>query len=187
MKPKHRFPVINILIKLVLVTAPMLWLQGCNLPTAPRDDPLASSATMFVPAAASPTPLIPTHVSAHLRPRVTPVVTCENYLTFLDDITVPDETIVEPGSHLDKQWEVQNSGTCNWDLNYTLRLVSGTSMGVADTLPLYPARGGTILIIQISFHAPIEPGNYRSSWQAHNPEGQPFGDQIFVDIIVPDQ
>lgn len=186
MRPKHRYPVIPILIKLILITAPMLWLQGCNLPNAPRKDPLALSATMFVPAAASPTPLIPTHVSAHLRPRVTPVVTCENSLTFLDDITVPDETIVKAGSLLDKQWEVQNSGTCNWDWNYSLRLVSGSSLGVAETLPLFPARGGTKLIIQISFNAPVEPGKYRSSWQAHDPQGQPFGDQIYIDIIVSD-
>jgi hypothetical protein len=32
--------------------------------------------------------------------------------------------------------------------------------------------------------APAEQGAYRSAWQAFDPQGQPFGDPIFVDILV---
>jgi hypothetical protein len=28
------------------------------------------------------------------------------------------------------------------------------------------------------------PGEYRSAWQAHSPDGQPFGDVIYVQITV---
>jgi hypothetical protein len=49
---------------------------------------------------------------------------------------------------------------------------------------LYPARSGTQVELRIVFTAPNEPGIYRSAWQAHDPEGQPFGDQFFIEIVV---
>jgi hypothetical protein len=32
--------------------------------------------------------------------------------------------------------------------------------------------------------APAQPGAYRSAWQATAPDGQPFGDPIYVDFII---
>ena len=50
---------------------------------------------------------------------------CTNDLKYLTDLTVPDGSPVNPGEKIDKQWLVQNSGTCNWDDNYRLKLVNG--------------------------------------------------------------
>jgi hypothetical protein len=114
----------------------------------------------------------------------TPTPACQDGLRFLVDITVPDGTIVAPGDRIDKQWQVENSGTCNWDGRYRLRRISGPALQAPDEQALYPARSGTQAVIRILLVAPAEPGTYRSAWQAYDPLGQPFGDPIFVEILV---
>jgi hypothetical protein len=79
---------------------------------------------------------------------------------------------------------VQNSGTCNWDDRYRLKFVSGSELGAPVEQTLYPARSGTEATIRILFTAPAEPGTYQSAWQAYDPQGQPFGDPVFIQIII---
>jgi hypothetical protein len=57
-------------------------------------------------------------------------------LRFLADITIPDGTIVAPGETLDKQWQVENSGSCNWNERYRLRRISGPALSAPDEQPL---------------------------------------------------
>jgi len=105
-------------------------------------------------------------------------------LAFVQDVTVPDGTIVSPGASVDKQWLVHNNGTCNWDSRYRLRFVGGLDMGAATEQALYPARAGSQATISINFTAPSEPGTYNTAWQAIDPNGEPFGDAVFMEIIV---
>lgn len=49
---------------------------------------------------------------------------------------------------------------------------------------LYPARSGSEAVIRLVFIAPDESGHYRSAWQAINPQGEAFGELIFIEIIV---
>jgi hypothetical protein len=134
-----------------------------------------------LPALPTPTRL-PLTTPIELRPAATPA--CTNQLAFQVDLSVPDGSQVAPGETLDKRWEVENSGTCNWDDRYSLRLVAGNELGAKPQMGLYPARSGTVAPIQILFTAPQEPGPYRSAWQAYGPDGEAFGDQIFIDILV---
>jgi hypothetical protein len=99
-------------------------------------------------------------------------------------VTIPDGSQVAPGSTIDKQWKVENVGACNWDDNYRLRLVGGSELGASTEQAIYPARSGTQAIVRAIFTAPSEPGVYRSAWQAYDPQGQPFGDTIFIQVIV---
>ena len=109
---------------------------------------------------------------------------CTDQLTYISDVTIPDGTIVTPGSTMDKRWEVENSGTCNWDSSYKLKLVAGPDMGTATEQELFPARSGSRATIRIQFTAPADPGKYRSAWQAFNPHGQPFGDLFYIEVVI---
>lgn len=109
---------------------------------------------------------------------------CRNNLTFVKDITIPDKTVVAAESTMDKRWEVENSGDCNWTDKYRIRLIAGPEMGAQKEQALFPARSGTHTIIRLQFKAPAEPGNYQSAWQAYNPQGEPFGDAFFINITV---
>ncbi len=109
---------------------------------------------------------------------------CTDQLVFISDVTIPDGTVVVPGATLDKRWEVENAGTCNWDASYTLQKVEGPELNVTSAQTMFPARAGSRPIIRIVFTAPTEPGTYRSAWQAFNPQGQAFGDIFYIEIIV---
>lgn len=150
-----------------------------------------STPTFFVP----PTQYIeitPTQIVIRV-PTSTPVPTptiiptptsCTNGLTFVKDITVSDNTPFGPEQSVDKQWLVTNSGTCNWDSRYRLKLINGPAMGAVTEQALYPARAGAQATLRILFTAPSDTGTYISTWQAFGPSGEAFGDTIYIQIVV---
>jgi hypothetical protein len=91
---------------------------------------------------------------------------------------------VGTGQGLDKRWQVQNSGTCNWDSSYRMKLIAGPELSAQSEQALYPARSGTEMVIRILFTAPSEAGTYRSAWQAFDPQGEPFGEPFFIEVVV---
>jgi len=114
----------------------------------------------------------------------TATLICADGLYFIEDLSIPDGTEVTPGEIIDKRWLVKNSGTCNWNNKYQLKLVEGNNLGAANEIALYPAVSGAPAIIRIIYTAPAEPGVYQSAWQAQNEQGQLFGDIIYIDIRV---
>ena len=171
--------------RLILAFLTLSMASSCavgNVRTAPDS---AQNPT-FIPPTLAPTPLPPT-ATPTLLPAFQPTVTpskCTDVLTYQSDITVPDGTIVAPESSIDKRWEVQNSGTCNWGDGYTIKLIRGDAMGVPKEQALNPARSNTKTEIRILFTAPKTPQKYSGVWQAYNPDGQPFGDPFYIEIVV---
>jgi hypothetical protein len=138
-----------------------------------------------IPVVTSPAQILPAQTASSqflATPESTPI--CTSNLTFLYDITIPDGTSIQPAAQIDKQWLVQNSGSCNWDDRYRLRLVSGDPLGAPTEQALFPARSGTQATIRIVFIAPETPGAYTSEWQAYGPDGLPFGTSFFIKIVV---
>jgi hypothetical protein len=128
--------------------------------------------------------LIPTiEIASTLTPTRSPA-DCTNNLTFITDATVPDNSIYNQGEIIDKQWLIENSGTCNWDSNYRLRHTNGNVLGAPEEIALYPARAGTQVTIRIVFTAPLSADFYVSEWQAIAPDGTPFGDPIYVKVNI---
>lgn len=107
---------------------------------------------------------------------------CDNDLNFVSDLTISDGTSVTYGSSIDKQWTVENSGTCHWNSGYRLRHIGGALLEAPEEIALYPARAGTQATIQIIFTTPFTDGAYESAWQAIDPDGLPFGDPIYMRI-----
>jgi hypothetical protein len=135
---------------------------------APTLTPFAAPVASYAAPPAAPTPTVP----------------CQDDLAFLADLTIPDYSSAAPGSILDKRWLVQNSGSCNWDGRYRLRLVAGEALGAAEEYALYPARAGMQADVRILFTAPAEAGSYYSEWQAFDPDGLPFGESFAIRISV---
>ena len=192
-----------------------LLLSGCRAPApstpfiAPRSPKETPSATLSAPVltatlarsatstqAAAPTstesaeaqvtatPEPPTP-EASLEPTSSLPKTCSDSLKYLEDLTYPDGSIVTPGQAIEKQWRVENNGTCDWDGSYRLRLVDQfPALGAETELALFPARAGSQATLTINFVAPLEAGTYRTAWQAYNSEGLAFGDTVYMVIIV---
>jgi hypothetical protein len=169
------------LAALVLAAA----LAGCSA-GAPPQNAAAQGAPYFRPAAPGQTPTALPAAGREIENQAAQPGegTCHDSLSFLQDVTIPDGTSVTALSTLDKRWEVENSGTCGWDERYRLRLIAGPEMGAQKEQALFPARSGARVVLRIIFVAPDEPGTYRSAWQAFRPQGDPFGDPIFIDITV---
>jgi hypothetical protein len=109
---------------------------------------------------------------------------CTSDLTFVEDLTIPDNMFTTFGLALDKQWLVENSGTCNWNSAYRLRNIGGAALGAPQEIALYPARAGTQATLRMLFTAPFTEGVYESAWQAIDANGNPFGDPIYIRIAV---
>lgn len=155
--------------------------QACSPPPAPTP---FRPPTAVPPTAIPPTPTLTLTVTP--APTLTPAAEgpCTNELTYLDDLTVEDGTTFSPGAIIDKQWLVQNDGACDWDSAYKLKWVGGYTLGVPEEQPLFPARAGVQATLRIVFTAPAEPGTYTSTWQAQDPDGNLFGDTVYMEIVV---
>ncbi len=158
-------------------------------PTRPYVPPTEVTSVVFATPVPEVTLEIPTPTP---RPAFTstpqpasPTPVCFSNLQWLEDISYPDGTQVLPGQTIIKQWRVQNNGTCNWDNRFVLRFSSGDQLGALNNkFPLYPAMNGAEAIIEIEFTAPQFPGLYRTTWQAYDALGQPFGQPIYMEIVV---
>lgn len=164
----------------------LLTLIGLGYGCAPKRSYASSEVTaMFRPPTLAPTMTATLPSTPTLSPdKPTLSSKCSDVLGYLSDQTVPDGMEVAPRSTMDKRWEVSNMGTCNWDADYRMKRIAGDAMGAPEEIALYPARSGTHAVIRILFTAPDEPGIHRSAWQAINPDGQPFGDAVYVEVNV---
>ena len=161
----------------------VILLSACAGQTAPTlYSPPTKENPINVPSQTHPSDLETEHGTP--SPQASPSPACTVGLTYLEDISIPDGTLVSQGAILDKQWLVENSGSCNWDDQFSLRLIAGPSMSNQSEYALFPARSGTQAEIQILFTAPQEPGVHRSAWQAFDPHGEIFGDPIFIEVVV---
>jgi hypothetical protein len=149
-----------------------------------------ATSTIFVPPTQPvPTLVLPTTTPIASPTSILPTTTpttgpCTNDLNFIDDVTIEDGTIVSPGSSVDKQWLVSNSGSCNWDASYHMKWIGGDPLGAVTEQVLYPARAGSQATIRILFTAPTIAGTVQSAWQAYGPDGVPFGDPMYIEIVV---
>ena len=112
-------------------------------------------------------------------------IVCADGASFLDDLTYPDGSFIEPGMTLEKLWSVRNSGTCDWGPGYVLvHLGTDPFTGPSD-MALYPARSGADAVWRVDLVAPSSPGDYISRWQAQNPDGERFGDEVYLLVVIP--
>ena len=102
---------------------------------------------------------------------------CFDEATFIDDVTIPDGTELEPGSSFTKTWRLLNGGTCTWTPNYKLIFVSGNQMSGPDSQQLVTidVPPGASIDISVDLVAPSTAGTYRGDWALRNAAGTRFG------------
>lgn len=110
---------------------------------------------------------------------------------FVDDVTIPDNTVMSPGQVFRKTWRIQNAGSCAWSPGYQLVYTGGEQMGTvtAVNLPGAVAPGQTV-DVSVDLRAPYAYGSFQSNWNLRSPSGNIFGtsnsenDSIWVKIVV---
>jgi hypothetical protein len=112
-----------------------------------------------------------------------PATTC-NGLTFVSDVSIPDNTQMTPGQAFTKTWKVLNSGSCAWEAGFKFAFTTGNALGGSTfTLPSAVASGAQY-DISVPMTAPSTAGTYQSNWRMSTAAGQFFGNEVYVIIIV---
>ena len=116
---------------------------------------------------------------------------CTNKVTYVADVTIPDNTVMTPGQEFVKTWRLRNDGDCAWTTAYALEFMEGEAMGFAGTQPLTTqVEPGQETEISVTLIAPDTPGTYRSDWQISDEQGNFFGlganadVSFYVQIVV---
>jgi hypothetical protein len=92
------------------------------------------------------------------------------------DVTIPDDTSLQPGQAFTKIWKLENAGSCIWSKDYAAVFFYGDAMGAMESIPLpsYVDPGQSVEIA-IEMVAPGLPGAYQGNWKLRNAEGMLFG------------
>jgi hypothetical protein len=110
-------------------------------------------------------------------------------LRFMADVTVPDETSMQPGERFIKTWRVRNTGETTWGSGYTLAFFGDDQMGGPASVPLPRAKPGDIVDVTLMLTAPATPGLHKSTWKGRDPRGAFFEYDLFalVEVVDPNQ
>jgi len=148
---------------------------GADTPPAPADQ---------TPAPTTPAPGDVTPSPATATPTLgTPE--CVFDADFVTDVTIPDDTELQPGTDFVKTWRVRNNGTCAWDTGTAWVFESGEQMGGPDSVSAPVTEPGETTDISVHLTTPATPGTYTGRWRMRGPDGELFGTLTYVRIIVP--
>jgi hypothetical protein len=164
----------------------------------PQITPIAPTATATeVPPTSTLEPTATHTPTATATATFTPTATStplpNDWAVFVDDMTIPDGTILSAGEPFTKIWRLRNAGSRAWTVSYDLVFLSGDRMGGSSTvaLPRTVSPGETVDVV-VTMVAPEDPGDYRGYWILRNASGGIFGagseanKPIWVDIEVED-
>ena len=105
-------------------------------------------------------------------------------MSFVRDVTIPDNTPVTSGQAFTKTWEVKNAGSCAWDAGFKFAFTGGEQMGgTTYTLPSSVA-AGAVTSISVPMTAPNKTGTLRGNWRMSTASGQFFGDEVYVQVVI---
>jgi hypothetical protein len=141
----------------------------------PTVSPSQPSAT-DTPGAATAPPIEATETATQDTAQ-TPSISCDQALPGIPiDVTIPDDTIMQPGEKFTKTWRLQNAGTCTWTSDYALVWFSGEQLDAPPSVPLSGNTApGQSVDLSVEMKAPDSEGTYQSWWKLRNPSGVLFG------------
>ena len=110
--------------------------------------------------------------------------TCLNGMMYLNDVSLPNRTVLVPNMNATKTWRIKNTGTCTWDSTYTFNYVKGSVLGPTSVKINKLVGPGESYEISVDLVTPAANGEYTSWWQMRSPNGTNFGQTIWYDIQV---
>jgi hypothetical protein len=121
------------------------------------------------------TPSIPSEKSEKSKPKA----------KHMRDLSIPDRTIVAPGTTLVKTWLVSNPGPQQWPEGVKLVFIKGEKqLLAAPEFPVTAAGAEENVEINAVLVAPHDSGRYTAFFRLADAEGNLFGMRLWADIMV---
>jgi hypothetical protein len=115
-----------------------------------------------------------------------------NNSSFDSDVTIPDGSVLSPGTNFEKTWRIKNTGTCTWNEGYALVYIGGSTQNL-DPYNLefkdksqFVASGETA-DLTLKLTTPCSPGKYQGTWRMRSDTGYYFGTYLSVYVEVKDK
>ena len=206
----------QILMILFMLLAAVLLIAGCNMPI--QSEPTQSGIDLISTYAAqtvqaqltevSKPPVVTTTPTPATTSSLPPGGTSSAQITttpgstqqatpgcyqakFIQDVTIPDNTALKPGTSFKKTWRLRNDGTCSWSPQFDLVYFKGDKMGAPDAVPLtdQAVEPGKTIDVSVDMIAPGTAGEYRTEWKLRSISNEIFGmgssgNPIWVQIQV---
>jgi len=103
---------------------------------------------------------------------------------FVQDVTIPDGTAMNPGQQFVKIWKLRNEGEIAWPEGTYLEFVGGDKLAVQKEVSVPAITAGNEVDIAVDMSAPTKPGRYVSYWRLCNADGSRFGQRVWIEIFV---
>ena len=110
---------------------------------------------LIVPIAGQPTPATAPTTDTSVAPQA----------QFVEDVTIPDGTVMEPGYAFTKTWRLKNVGAAEWGEGSNLSFYEGKQMSGASPVAVPNVQPGETVDISVDMVAPAEVGNYTGRWR----------------------
>lgn len=106
---------------------------------------------------------------------------CDDDFEFVEHVTIPDGTVVEPGAELTKTWRIRNVGDCEWDERWSWTFTGGDPLTILDTTSLAGTGPGEEVDVSVRLRVPDEAGVWSAQWQPMGPDSRlPVGSPIII-------
>ena len=122
----------------------------------------------------TPTNLPPTATAIPPTPTAKPIP-C-HAASYIDDVTIKDNTTMTAGDPFIKTWRIKNTGTCSWTKDYHIVFLNGNAMNAPASVA-FPANvnPGSTVDLSVPMNAPGNTGDYTGSWMLKAANGTTFG------------
>lgn len=102
----------------------------------------------------------------------------------VSNVAISNGNRVDPGQEFVKYWQIKNTGTCDWTVDFKITFVGGELFGSDTTKIRQRVTAGSTVEISLPMVAPGSSGTYTSSWQMANDGGSLFGQVFTFEIVV---
>ena len=107
-----------------------------------------------------------------------------NNLAIVRDVNYPSGTTVKAGDTITKTWKVQNTGSCDWNINYALVIVQDENFRSTWGRIGKVVAPGSWAEISVVLEMPKHDGTFTGSWRLADAGGNAFGATLSVSIVV---
>ena len=96
---------------------------------------------------------------------------CKDSAVMVEDVTIPDNTVLTKGQTFTKTWRFLNNGKCNWT-GYSIAFFAGDRMGSPDKISIIDTPAGKTVDVSVDLAAPSADGSYTGFYVLKNSKGE---------------